>query len=118
MSLAQYQHQLLLTPVKKNYILYTTFLYINCVTMCLVLDSKGLHHFLNFHKYNQIKPTTQLLQLITIKLTVIIRISTNIHTNIFIMFISLFHRAFRFTKVYLYQRMHLFLSYTKITFYK
>ena len=29
--------------------------------------------------------------------------------------ISLFHRAFRFTKFYLYQRMHLFLSYTKIT---
>ena len=29
-----------------------------------------------------------------------------------------FHRAFRFTKFYLYQRMHLFLSYTKITFYK
>ena len=29
--------------------------------------------------------------------------------------ISLFHRAFRFTKIYLYQRMHLFLSYTKIT---
>jgi len=28
---------------------------------------------------------------------------------------SLFHRAFRFTKFYLYQRMHLFLSYTKIT---
>ena len=27
---------------------------------------------------------------------------------------SLFHRAFRFTKFYLYQRMHLFLSYTKI----
>jgi len=30
-------------------------------------------------------------------------------------FFSLFHRAFRFTKFYLYQRMHLFLSYTKIT---
>ena len=29
--------------------------------------------------------------------------------------ISLFHRAFRFTKFYLYQRMHLLLSYTKIT---
>jgi len=29
--------------------------------------------------------------------------------------ISLFHSAFRFTKFYLYQRMHLFLSYTKIT---
>jgi len=29
--------------------------------------------------------------------------------------ISLFHRAFRFTKFYLYQRKHLFLSYTKIT---
>ena len=29
--------------------------------------------------------------------------------------ISLFHRAFHFTKFYLYQRMHLFLSYTKIT---
>ena len=31
------------------------------------------------------------------------------------MFISLFHHAFRFTKFYLYQRMHLILSYTKIT---
>ena len=30
-------------------------------------------------------------------------------------FFPLFHRAFRFTKFYLYQRMHLFLSYTKIT---
>ena len=30
-------------------------------------------------------------------------------------FFSLFHHAFRFTKFYLYQRMHLFLSYTKIT---
>ena len=29
--------------------------------------------------------------------------------------ISLFHRAFRFIKFYLHQRMHLFLSYTKIT---
>ena len=29
--------------------------------------------------------------------------------------ITLFHRAFRFTEFYLYQRMHLFLSYTKIT---
>ena len=29
--------------------------------------------------------------------------------------VSLFHRAFRFTKFYLHQRMHLFLSYTKIT---
>ena len=29
--------------------------------------------------------------------------------------ISLFHRTFRFTKFYLYQHMHLFLSYTKIT---
>jgi len=29
--------------------------------------------------------------------------------------LSLFHRAFLFTKFYLYQRMHLFLSYTKIT---
>jgi len=29
--------------------------------------------------------------------------------------LSLFHLAFRFTKFYLYQRMHLFLSYTKIT---
>jgi hypothetical protein len=83
MSRAQYQHRLLLIPVKKNYILHITFLYINYVTICLVLDSTGLHHFFNFHKYDQIKPTTQLLQLITIKLTVIIRLSTNIHTNIF-----------------------------------
>jgi len=30
-------------------------------------------------------------------------------------YFSLFHRAFHFTKFYLYQRMHLFLSYTKIT---
>ena len=30
-------------------------------------------------------------------------------------YLSLFHREFRFTKFYLYQRMHLFLSYTKIT---
>ena len=30
-------------------------------------------------------------------------------------FFPLFHRAFRFTKFYLYQRMHLFLSYTKVT---
>jgi len=30
-------------------------------------------------------------------------------------FFSLFHRAFRFTKFYLHQRMHLFLSYIKIT---
>ena len=28
---------------------------------------------------------------------------------------SSFHRAFRFTKFYFYQRMHLFLSYIKIT---
>jgi len=32
-----------------------------------------------------------------------------------IQYISLFHRAFRFTKFYLHQRMHLFLSFTKIT---
>jgi len=31
------------------------------------------------------------------------------------MYVSLFHRAFRFTKFYLYQRTHLFLSYTEIT---
>jgi len=31
------------------------------------------------------------------------------------LYFSLFHRAFRFTKFYLYQRMHLFLSYIKIT---
>ena len=30
-------------------------------------------------------------------------------------FFSLFHHAFLFIKFYLYQRMHLFLSYTKIT---
>ena len=32
-----------------------------------------------------------------------------------VIFFSLFHRAFCFTKFYFYQRMHLFLSYTKIT---
>ena len=37
------------------------------------------------------------------------------HCEPFFFFLSLFHRAFRFTKFYLYQRMHLFLSYTKIT---
>jgi hypothetical protein len=30
------------------YILYIQLLYINCVTMCLELDSEGLHHFLTF----------------------------------------------------------------------
>ena len=40
--------------------------------------------------------------------------STNKQLTFFFL-ISLFHRAFRFTKFYLYQRMHLFLSYTKIT---
>ena len=39
----------------------------------------------------------------------------SVKINMTYIHVSLFHRAFRFTKFYLYQRMHLFLSYTKIT---
>ena len=79
------------------------------------------HWFFKFKHYcyrNWIKTTTTTTTTATAATTTIVvtTIPTKIkYNNSSFFFPPQFHRAFHFTKFYLYQRMHLFLSYTKIT---
>ena len=91
--------------------------------MCVLISSKTLSEISFISKKKWARHNKKFV-LVLIKIPVIFVwylwnfISLDIfskNTQISFFKISLFHRAFRFTKFYLYQRMHLFLSYTKIT---